>query len=61
MNVFEHMLPQNGYTAQELADLIGDSLKNTQTELMDQFQKGKIGIIKANGYEFFFIKNIRTV
>lgn len=55
MNIFEHIDRKTGYTAQELADIADSTLKEMETALMDQYQKGKIGMESANGYKFYFI------
>ncbi len=61
MNIFEHMSRKTAYTAQELADLAGSTLKEIETTLMDQYKKGKIGIETARGYKFYFINESTKV
>ena len=58
MNIFEHMNRKTAYTAQELADLAGTTLKDMEEVLMDQYQKGKIGIEFARGYKFYYINEV---
>ena len=58
MNIFEHMSRKTAYTAQELADIVGSTLKEIEIELIEQHQKGKIGIETARGYKFYFINEV---
>ena len=61
MNIFEHMNRKTAYTAQELADIASTTLKETEIALMDQYQKGKIGLQEARGYTFYFINESTKV
>ena len=55
MNIFEFMDRKTAYTAQELADLMREPLKDVEIELTEQHQKGKIAMQNARGYQFFYI------
>jgi hypothetical protein len=57
MDLQQHMSPGMAYTPQELADLIGISLKEMEAMLMDHFQQGILGLREVRGYEFYYLKN----
>ena len=61
MNIFEHMNRKTAYTAQELADLAGSTLKEMETALLEQNQKGKVSTQEARGYKFYFINESTKV
>ena len=56
MNLSEHMNRKTAYTAQELADVIGEPLKAVEHELNNEVQRGKIAFESARGYKFYYIK-----
>ena len=45
---------KTAYTAQELADLMGETLKDVEADLDVQSKKGTIDSQEARGYIFYF-------
>lgn len=54
MKIFEYMNRKTAYTAQELADLMGETLKDVEADLDVQSKKGTIDSQEARGYIFYF-------